>query len=411
MTSFAIGIWIFEQTGRSTSLALTGVFALVPTLVVTLFSGVIVDRSSRKRLMILGDSVAGLSTISLMLLFLSGNLEIWHLYVANAINMPFDSLQGLAYRSSLSTMVSKEQYGRVSGMTTLTWYGGNILSPVLAALVYQSSGLFGVFLVDVVTFVVAVATVGFSPVPQPRSEPTSQTVPIRRQLADGFRYIWDRPPLRALLVIACLWSLFHDATPDVAMVLGRTGNDETALAAVSAASGVGGVIAALLVSALGLPRRRMITYGVSMVAAGLGKSAFGFGRSVSAWVPTQGYTSANFPLLLSAQQSIVMAKVDPAFQGRYFAAFRVVLGSVSLIAQSLKGPIGDFILEPAMADGGLLAPYLGSVFGTGVGAGFALQYSILGFGMVGVGVFSLAWRRVRDIESTLPDHDQYSGDV
>ena len=51
MTGFAIGIWIFEQTGQATAFALTGIFAAIPTLILTLFSGIIVDRFQRKRLM------------------------------------------------------------------------------------------------------------------------------------------------------------------------------------------------------------------------------------------------------------------------------------------------------------------------------------------------------------------------
>lgn len=406
MTGFAIGIWIFEQTGRSTALALTGVFALIPTLVLTLFSGVVVDRFSRKRLMMAGDAVAGCSTIVIALLFTLGRLQIWHLYIAYAVNAPFDTLQGLAYQASASLMVPKGHYARVGGLTTLTWYGGNILSPVCAALVYRAGGLSAVMLVDIVTCIVAIATVFVSRVPQPTERPDTKTLDIRGQLAYGFRYIWERPPLRALVVVACLWTLFHDAAMNTPMILARTGNDEAALAAVSAASGIGGVIAALLISAWGGPRRRMLTYGLGMIGAGIGKSCIGLGQGVGVWAPAQAYTSATFPVFGSARQALVMAKVDPAVQGRFFAAFKVVTGIVSLTAQALTGPLGDYVFEPAMAEGGALAQSLGGIFGTGAGAGFALQFTLLGFGMVSVGILALSWKRVRTIETELRDHDQ-----
>ena len=59
-----------------------------------------------------------------------------------------------------------------------------------------------------------------------------------------------------------------------------------------------------------------------------------------------------------------------------------------------------------MADGGALAPYLGGIFGSGAGAGFALQFTLLGLGMVAVGITALLWRRLRTIETDLLDHDQ-----
>ncbi|MEO1290525.1 MAG: MFS transporter [Chloroflexota bacterium] len=195
MTGFAIGIWIFEQTGQATALVLTGVFAAIPTLILTLFSGIIVDQVNRKRLMMVGDTVAGCSTIVLLLLVVSGELQIWHLYLAYAINAPFDTLQGLAYQSSVALMVSKEQYARVGGMTTLTWYGGNILSPVFAATLYALGGLVFVMLVDIVTFVVAIITVIISYIPQPerRTDETQDDLTLRQQLQFGFRYIWECP--------------------------------------------------------------------------------------------------------------------------------------------------------------------------------------------------------------------------
>ena len=261
-------------------------------------------------------------------------------------------------------------------------------------------------LVDIVTCIVAVATVAVSRVPQPTERPNTKSLTLRGQLAYGFRYIRERPALRALLTVTCLWTLFHDATPDTAMILARTGNDEAALAAVYAASGVGGVIAALLMSVWGGPKRRVVAYGWGMIGAGIGKSCIGLGRGVGVWAPAQAYTSATFPVFDSARQAIVMAKVDPAAQGRFFAAFKIATGIVSLATQALTGPLGDYVFEPAMADGGALAPHLGGVFGVGAGAGFALQFTLLGLGMVSVGVATLCWRRIRAVETDLRDHDQ-----
>jgi MFS family permease len=405
MTGFAIGIWIFEQTGRSTDLALVGVSALVPTLIFTLFSGIIVDRFNRKRLMIAGDTVAGCSTIVLLLLFTSGNLQIWHLYVAYAVNAPFDRLQALAYQTSATLIVSKKHYTRVSSMATLTWYAGNILSPIFATALYAAVGLMGVMVADIVTFLIAIITVLVSRVPQPPLEESAKPFDIRQQLAYGFRYIWRQPALRALVLVACLWTLFHDATPQTAMIMARTGNNEAILAAVAAASGVGGIAASVVIGVWGGPKRRMLTYGWGMVSAGIGKTLMGVGNGVSSWAPTQAYTSANFPALLSARRAILMAKVAPGTQGRFFASFSIATGLVSLFTQSLKGPLGDFVFEPAMADGGVLVPYLGWLFGTGTGAGFAVQFALLGLGMTGVGVLALLWGQVRDIETTLRDYD------
>lgn len=70
LTNFAITLWAWEITGQATPLSLIMVFTQIPKLLVSPFAGIWVDRYSRKSLMLLGDLVAGLSTIALLMLFL-----------------------------------------------------------------------------------------------------------------------------------------------------------------------------------------------------------------------------------------------------------------------------------------------------------------------------------------------------
>lgn len=58
--------------------------------------------------MLLGDLVAGLSTIALLMLFLMDQLQVWHLYISGAINGLFGYIQGLAYSASLSLIVTEK---------------------------------------------------------------------------------------------------------------------------------------------------------------------------------------------------------------------------------------------------------------------------------------------------------------
>jgi len=84
MTGFALTIWAWQITGQATALALVGFFTFAPTLLVTPFAGALVDRWNRKLVMMLSDLAAILSTIIVLMLFWTGNLEIWHLYVTGA---------------------------------------------------------------------------------------------------------------------------------------------------------------------------------------------------------------------------------------------------------------------------------------------------------------------------------------
>lgn len=84
MTQFALTVWAYELTGSATALALVAFFSFGPSVLFSPFAGALVDRWNRKRVMMLSDLAAGISTFVLLVLYLSGNLQIWHLYVAGA---------------------------------------------------------------------------------------------------------------------------------------------------------------------------------------------------------------------------------------------------------------------------------------------------------------------------------------
>ena len=95
MAGFAVTLWFWELTGSATALVLTGFFKL-PTIVASLFAGVVVDRTSRKYLMMLGEAVTAVVALILLILYLSEHLAIWHLYVAALAKGGCDQFGGLA---------------------------------------------------------------------------------------------------------------------------------------------------------------------------------------------------------------------------------------------------------------------------------------------------------------------------
>jgi MFS family permease len=133
MSGFALELWTWETTGSATALALMGFFFQMPRIVINLAAGVIVDRVSRKQLMLLGDIIAALSSGLLLGLYLIDQLQIWQLYLTTAITSVFSQLQELAYAASVSSLVPPQHYTRTSSMGSALHYGSLILAPALAA--------------------------------------------------------------------------------------------------------------------------------------------------------------------------------------------------------------------------------------------------------------------------------------
>lgn len=409
MTSFAITIWAWELTGQATALALVVFFIQASSVLITPFAGVIVDRWNRKFLMLVGDTVTGLATIAILLLYLTDNLQIWHLYAAGFLKGASERIQQLAYTASISMMMPKQQYFRASGMMSILDYGPVIFAPALTGVFYHIIGLSGILLIDITTFTIAIGTLLFVQIPQSTVTATKRLnlANFWREISFGFRYIFARPSLLLLLVSTSLFWFAHDLSASVysPMILARTNNNTEVLGSVTSAAGVGGVLGAVLLSIWGGSKRRIHGFLLGMVGVGLGKTLIGLGQAPLIWMPAQFFTGLNFPLMSSSEMAILQAKAKPEVQGRVFAVSSLSTGGTSLLAYAIAGPLADYVLEPAMMPQGSLAPVFSGIFGSGPGAGMALLYVISSICLLILGLGGYAFRPLRDVEIIVPDHD------
>ncbi len=176
-----------------------GFFSLLPSIIITPISGVIVDRFNRKFLMMVGDTVAVFSTIVILLLHLTNNLQIWHFYITGAIVGTFNQFQFLAYSASVSLMIPKKHYTRASSLQFVSGYGSNIIAPALAGYLYTIIGFLGIWLIDIFTFAIAISSLLFVSIPQPPPTKNESEINIWQDLGFGWRYITTNKNLLALL--------------------------------------------------------------------------------------------------------------------------------------------------------------------------------------------------------------------
>ena len=328
MADFAITLWVWDQTGSATALTLWGFFYQLPRLFTSLFAGILVDRTNRKYLMILSEAVAATTTLVLLGLYLTGQLAIWHLYVAFCLNGGFEKFWEIAYRASLTLLVKPEQYTRANSMNTAIGYISAIAAPALAGVLYPHIGLGGIWPINLATLAMAITVIGRLKIPQlpPKDrppEPTSSRIAVVwQEVSLGFRYLLASPGLRALLLVPTVFwatlrltNLIYDP-----MILARTDGSSDALAAVSSIAGIGGVISALLVSLWGGPKRRVSGMLAGFMGAGLAKTVFGLGQGLSVWLPAQFFSSMSFPLIVSSEMALWTLATPAALQGRGFAA-------------------------------------------------------------------------------------------
>ncbi len=167
MTRFALLVWVYEQTGRATSVALLGFCAFVPFVVASPFAGVWVDRLDRRRVMFWADLGAGVTTAALLLLFATGHLVLWHILVAEALAGVCEAFQVPAFTAASTLLVPPRHYARASGLRSVATLGAEGVAPFAAGLALPWVGVTGVMLIDIATFLVALATLLAVSVPRP----------------------------------------------------------------------------------------------------------------------------------------------------------------------------------------------------------------------------------------------------
>lgn len=410
MTNFAITIWAWSVTGQATPLSLILFFTQTPKVIAALFAGVLVDRWHRQKLMIVGDLLAGCSTIAILLLFLSDRLEIWHLYFTGAINGLFGFLQGLAYSASLALIVPKQHYARAAALNSIQISGSYILAPALAGTLYPLIGLTGILSIDIVTFIVAISTLSIVRIPQLSQNQVSQqsTQTISQDLTFGFHYVFKHPSLLAILVFLLVDNLIENINFAIlpAMVLARSGDDSAMWGRLLTSFGIGGLFGAATVSIWGGPKRRI--HGLLLGSAIWKASLIVLSVTPTMLIKVAAALTSGFcsPFPDSSNQAIWMAKVKPDIQGRVFAARDLIAQIAIPLGAAIAGPLADRFFEPAMRTGGSLTRLFGGLFGTEIGAGMALMITLFSSCGLLLGLSGYAFPLLREVEEIIPDHER-----
>jgi MFS family permease len=416
MTWFAFTIWAWEVTGQATALALVAFFRFGPTILLSPVAGALVDRWDRKLVMMLSDLVAGSMTVLVLVLFATGNLEIWHLFLTGVVAGAFEAFQFPAYSAAVTTMLPKEQYARANGMLSLAESAAGVFAPLAGGLLLGLIGIAGILTVDIVTFTVAIATLLVVHVPQPEGTEAGREGrgSLWKESLYGFRYIWQRPSLLGLQLVFLGTNLTSGFafTVMAPMILAQTGNDEVALGSVQSVMGIAGVVGSLLLTVWGGPKRRIHGVLLGMILGSLlGELVLGLGRSPLGWAVGGFFAALFVPITNGSNQAIWQAKVAPDVQGRVFATRRLIAQLSWPIATLLAGPLADYLFEPAMVAGGSLTGLFGGLVGTGSGTGMALMFVFTGLLGALVGLGGYAFPAVRQVEDLLPDHDAAAGTV
>jgi MFS family permease len=332
---------VLDLTGGSaTALGVAAALQFSPTLVLSLWGGVLADRLDKRRMLVVLQVAMGLCALALGLAVVSGVVALWQVYVLCALLGSFSALDVPTRQSFVTEMVGPDQVGNAVALNSLTFNLARIVGPTVAGLLIVAVGTGWVFLINATSFAAVVTGLALmDPARLYRAPPVPREP---GQLRAGLRYVRGRPDLLALLTLVFLVSTFginfYLTLPLLARNVFASGPEAYGLLTTLVA--VGSVIGAVAAARReGRPRLRFVTgaalvFGLLVAAAGLMPTLALTGLVL---VPV-GIAALTFT---TAANSAVQLAVDPGMRGRVMGLYILLFLGGTPVGAPLLGLLAE----------------------------------------------------------------------
>ncbi len=384
LTSFGLGLYIFQKTGSAADMALLTLLGFLPGLILKVPAGVLADRYDRRLLMMIGDGLSGLGVLFILICMLQGEAALWQIYLGTTISSVFSALLEPSYTATITDLLTKEQYSKANGLVSMAGSSRYIFSPVIAGFLLAVSDIRLILIIDICTFfltVVAAAIVRSGIRTSIKREPE----PFFKSMKEGWAAVTARKGLVVLVVASSLICLFMG----VFQVLGEpfvlSFSDSKTLGIVETAAASGMLVTSIILGIKGIKKNFVRALWIGLAVSGIGMALFAVSKNPYVICAFGFLFFAALPFANNSLDYLVRTNIPAELQGRAwgFLGFISQLGYVA--AYGLSGITADFI---------------GKVTGGGVGKGSALTVIGSGICLVIVALVMSRIKKIRELENT-----------
>ncbi len=227
MTGFALALWAYEQSHKAMSVSLISFCNYVPYVFFSLFAGNFTDRHKKKTIMLVSDSIAAAGSMAALAFLSAGCLEVWNIYVINAVAGITNAFQQPASAVAIGRLVPEEKISNVSGMNSFSHNLIVVFSPMMAAFLFAAGGLPVILLIDLASFVLAFCVLlFFITIPEQVQDHTSRSA--FAGIAEGFAFLKKEKGILYIMLTMALINFCSRLTYEnilSPMILARSSGD------------------------------------------------------------------------------------------------------------------------------------------------------------------------------------------
>jgi DHA3 family macrolide efflux protein-like MFS transporter len=350
LVQFALVWWMTRTTGSATVLATATLVALLPQILLGPFVGALVDRWNRRIIMIVADTSIAVATGVLIVLFSTGLVQVWHVYVILLVRSLGGAFHYPAMAASTSLMVPKSQLARIAGLNQTLQGLLSVFSPPLGALLIGLLPMHGVLAIDIGTAALAVLPLLFLSIPNPPrqtavADGTTRKTSYWHDLGEGFTYVLKWPGLLGLILLAMMinFLLVPSSSLTPLVVTKVYGKGVVELGWTETLFGAGVILGGLVLSAWGGFKRKIVTSLAGVLGIGAGVLLVGLAPGnlfylilVANFIMGLTQVFANGPLT-----AIFQSAIEPDMQGRVLSLISAGATAMMPLSLLVAGPLSD----------------------------------------------------------------------
>ena len=399
MSSFALGIFMYQKTGMSTMTGLIILAGFLPGLLLSPFAGALADRHDRRLLMMLGDglSIIGLACILFSLQFLDSKLLIGGILLGAAISSAFSSLVEPSFRATISDLLEKDEYTKASGMVQLIPASRYLLSPVLAGLVLSIASIHAVLLLDILTILI---TLPITYIVRKEMQGTHKKTKenLKEDLKLGFSIIYDNKGLWLLVILGILVSFCLGTVQTLMIPMLLSLGGESFVGFATTISALGMLVGGLILSKVSIKKGFANVLQYALLGMGIAMIAFGWGQN-KLLVCIFGFCLfLSLPFANTVMDYLVRITVPTIHQGKAWGLIGLISQVGYVVAYASVGGFVDFIISPFLQESGSFAQAILALIGKGEGRSAAFMIILAGIFLVIVALILPRKNEIRELE-------------
>lgn len=399
LTSFGLGVYIFQQTGKASMMALVTLLAFLPSLLLSVPAGVLADRYDRRILMVLGDSLSAVGLLFILFCLMQGEAKLWQICVGVSISSIFTSLLEPAYKATITDLLSPNQYSKASGLVQLAGSAKYLLSPVLAGFLLRMGDIRLLLLIDICTFFVTVfTTLAVRKSMAYKATPQMQ-ISLFSDIREGFTGLTANKGILLLTVMGSFITFCLGVIQTLGSPMVLSFSDSTVLGTMTTVMAFGMLVSSFVLGNISIKKGYVRLLTVSLFGAGVFMALFGLRENIILIAVSGFLFFAMLPFANTSIDCLIRTNIENRIQGRIWGLIGLISQLGYVAAYSVCGILADYVFTPLLLPGGILAGSVGKILGIGAGRGIGFLIVLAGLLLCLIAGMLSGIKSIRSLES------------